>query len=368
MQNLAAHPFFVWLHSFFPAPIQAGNRERLYGAIGAGIGLLCTEWVSHWVLGGLNPWFVAPMGASAVLLFAVPASPLAQPWSIIGGNTAAAILGVSCALLIDDKGMAAALAVALTIWVMFQLRCLHPPGGAVAITAVWGGPAVSALGYRFAFWPVLLNSALLLGVALIFNNALFRRYPHPHKIHSNPHHTADLPPSQRLGFTSADLDAALNERSELLDISKDDLEEILQAAEARAHQRLHGLICCADIMSRDIISTGADTSLGDAWALLMQHNIAALPVLNPAQQLIGLLSRHDFLSHPAAAKTLDATHTVASLMRAPVITAQADQHIETLVDLFADDGPNHLPVIDDQRRVIGMITPADLIAALYRRT
>jgi CBS domain-containing membrane protein len=55
-------------------------------------------------LQGFNPWFVAPMGASAVLLFAVPASPLAQPWSIIGGNLVAATVGVACARWIPEPG------------------------------------------------------------------------------------------------------------------------------------------------------------------------------------------------------------------------------------------------------------------------
>jgi CBS domain-containing membrane protein len=86
----SVHPFLAWLSSFIPAPITAGRRERFYGALGAGIGLACTEDISHQALGAANPWFIAPMGASAVLLFAVPASPLAQPWSIIGGNLVSA--------------------------------------------------------------------------------------------------------------------------------------------------------------------------------------------------------------------------------------------------------------------------------------
>lgn len=68
------------------------------------------------------PLLVAPMGASAVLLFAVPASPLAQPWSIIGGNLVSATIGVTCANVIGDPTLAAALAVALAICGMFALR------------------------------------------------------------------------------------------------------------------------------------------------------------------------------------------------------------------------------------------------------
>jgi CBS domain-containing membrane protein len=89
-----------WLRSFLPAPLTVGRREIWLGCLGAGLGLLGAEWLSHQVLGEVNPWFIAPMGASAVLLFAVPASPLAQPWSIVGGNLVSALVGVSCALLL----------------------------------------------------------------------------------------------------------------------------------------------------------------------------------------------------------------------------------------------------------------------------
>src|SRR5258706_10586585 len=93
------------------------------------------------------PLLVAPMGASAVLLFAVPASPLAQPWSIIGGNLVSATVGVACAALIGNPVHAAALAVAVAVGAMFALRCIHPPSGAVALTAGLGGPAGHAMGF-----------------------------------------------------------------------------------------------------------------------------------------------------------------------------------------------------------------------------
>ena len=90
--------------------VRAGARGRErprkdYGALGALIGLFCTEWVGRHALGGANPWFIAPMGASAVLLFAAPASPLAQPWSIMAGNLVSALIGVTCARAIPDPGL-----------------------------------------------------------------------------------------------------------------------------------------------------------------------------------------------------------------------------------------------------------------------
>ncbi|UUZ55438.1 HPP family protein [Massilia sp. H-1] len=56
---------------------------------------------------GLAAWLIAPMGASAVLLFCLPASPLAQPWAVIGGNLVSALVGVACARLLPDPLLAA---------------------------------------------------------------------------------------------------------------------------------------------------------------------------------------------------------------------------------------------------------------------
>lgn len=361
------HPLQAWLYSFIPAPVTAGWRERFYAVLGACLGLIITEGISHQALGSANPWFIAPMGASAVLLFAVPASPLAQPWSIIGGNLVAAFIGVSCSLLIEDRGLAAGLAVGLSIGAMFALRCLHPPSGAIALTAVLGGPTVQALGYHFLLWPVLLDSVLLLGMALIFNNALRRRYPHPHMEHRNLHKTRDPLPSQRTGFTSGDLDAVLAARNEVLDISKDDLEEILLAAEARAQQRHFGNIVCADIMSRDIATVTAETSLQEAWQKLSHHRITALPVVTPERQLAGIVSLHDFFvsRENALPEAVAANGRVLDIMTPDVVTATPGTGLAELVKLFSDGGLHHLPVIAEDRTVLGMVTQSDLVAALF---
>ncbi|RYH63846.1 MAG: hypothetical protein EON54_07270, partial [Alcaligenaceae bacterium] len=118
---------------FWPARTRVGWRERFRIILGAGLGILAAALLARWWAGfarveGL--WFAAPLGASAVLVFAVPASPLAQPWAVIGGNVLSALVGSACAALIPDPAWAGAAAVALAIALMFSLRCLHPPGGA----------------------------------------------------------------------------------------------------------------------------------------------------------------------------------------------------------------------------------------------
>ncbi|BAL23968.1 HPP family protein [Azoarcus sp. KH32C] len=249
-----------WLRSFAPVPQTVSRRERFFSCAGAIVGLFLAEWICRQALGEATPWFIAPMGASAVLLFAVPSSPLAQPWSIVGGNVMAALVGVTCAKVFAHPGLAAALAVGIAIGVMFQFKCLHPPGGAVALTSVLGGPAVAELGYRFVLWPVAVDSLVLVTAAILFNVAMGRRYPHRAHLHvhaNDPKHVvqpAEPIPSPQLGVTLDDLNEVLRARGELIDVSNDDLEEIFMAAELRAYRRWLGEIGCSDLMPGDGVS------------------------------------------------------------------------------------------------------------------
>lgn len=365
-----AHPLLAWLRTFVPEPLSVSRREILLGCIGSGIGLFLTEWLSRQALGTLNPWFIAPMGASAVLLFAVPASTLAQPWSILGGNTVSALVGVSCALLLGSTGLAAGLAGVLAIGAMFSLRCLHPPGGAVAMTAVLGGSAVTHLGYQFVLWPVALNSALMLLAALLFNRLARRRYPHHTAAPPQPHRTSDPLPSRRLGFTHEDLTQALASQGELLDISADDLEDILTRAQLQASRRHWGEVHCSDIMSRDVVGIGPNDAVDDAWALLARHKIKALPVIQGDGTLVGIVSLHDFfVGHSSAdARRMPVMNTarwVKEIMTSRVRVARPEQPIADLVGLFSDGGLHHMPVVDAAQRVVGMVTQSDVVAALF---
>lgn len=118
-----------WLYGFMPGRVAVNGTERFRACCGALVGIFLTGIVCHFVLGttaGL-PLLIAPMGASAVLLFALPASPLAQPWSILGGNMISAAVGITCAYWIADPTLAAAVAVAGAIAAMFSCAaCIRP--------------------------------------------------------------------------------------------------------------------------------------------------------------------------------------------------------------------------------------------------
>ncbi|WP_321881038.1 HPP family protein [Paraburkholderia bannensis] len=369
-----------WLARFAPPPVALRWRERLRSGVGALLGIALTGAISQHLLGNAStiPWLIAPMGASAVLLFGVPASPLAQPWSLIGGNLVSAVVGVTCALLIGDPVLAAAVAVGVAVCAMFTLRCVHPPSGAVALTAVLGGPAVHALGYMFVLEPVLLQSFVLLGSALVYHKATGHRYPHAaHLVKSTQ------PAPAASGFSRADLEAALRERDELLDVDTDDLEALLRETEIRAYARSFGALNCADVMSRDVVSITPTTTVGEARALLRQHDVKALPVVDAQRHVKGIVTRADLADDGASLHPLRAllrlmgfgsragesdAARVSTLMSTHVRTIAAATPIVELLALFAGRGHHHVPVVDHERRLAGIVTQADLISGLYRQT
>ena len=221
-------------------PILAGAsfRDRFVGALGALVCLALTAAICATVpLAAGLPAIVAPLGASAVLVFAVPASPLAQPWPVIGGNTISALVGVAVFRLVPSAPLAAGLAVSLAILVMSLARCLHPPGGAAALTAVIGGPAVHAGGFGFALLPVALDSVLLVALAVVFHRLSGRAYPHRVAAGS-----ALLAEQRAAGFEPEDIDTALADMHESFDIAREDLDLLLARAEVHARERRAALV------------------------------------------------------------------------------------------------------------------------------
>ena len=379
----------AFLERWLPSPTTASPREQLRAAIGALCGLLITALVSYLILPatGMSIMMVAPVGASAVLLFALPASPLAQPWSAIGGNVVSGLVGAACVRWLGDSvplALLSGIAVGGAIAGMFVMRCLHPPGGAVALTTVIGGPAVHAAGFAFPLVTVLVNTSLLALMAVAYNNLTGRRYPHTQQaVHPNLHATKDAVPTVRLGFKPEDLDAVLKQYNQVLDISRDDLASLFMQTEQRAYQRRFGIISCADIMSRDIVSAEFGTSLEEAWQQMRQHHVAALPVLNRARRVIGIVTQTDFLNHGGLdnygsirqqlqrfLRKSGITHTekaevVGQIMTGQPTTARIDTPIVDLVPLMADSGFHHIPIVDHEQRFVGIITQSDLVAALY---
>lgn len=371
-----------------PAPMRIDARERLRVMAGAIVGLLITALLTAMVTRALwphataLPWLIAPLGASAVLVFGVPASPLAQPWAVVMGNTASALVGIACAHLFGDvPQLAAAVAVGLAIGLMLLLRCLHPPGGAAALLMVLAG----VRDWSFAVDPVLVNSVLLTLAGIVYNSVTGRRYPHPQTPAVAPAPAAGATASTAAPlFGPAELEAVLERYNQVIDVPADDLQALLNEAGLLAVQRRMTTLRCADVMTTPVTVVAWGTPLQEAWTLLRQHHIKALPVVDRAQRVIGIVTLADFMRAapldlhqdwterlrrlilPTAATHSDKPEVVGQIMSRQVRVASADRPLVELVPLFADTGHHHIPVVGEEARLVGIVTQSDLVKALVR--
>ncbi|WP_029006573.1 HPP family protein [Azorhizobium doebereinerae] len=366
---------------FVPAIGPVSPAEQLRAAVGALIGIFLTGAITRLALGGgaSVPLLIAPMGASAVLLFAVPSSPLAQPWSILGGNLVASLVGVTAAAWIPSPFLAAAVGVSAAIGLMLALRCVHPPSGAVALTAVLGGPSVTAVGYGFVLWPVAVNSLVLLAVALAYNNLTGRRYPLVAATGRPPQAAPEE--SRRVGFSHDDVVAVLRDYDQVIDVDPTELEDLLQRAQIHALDRRSGGLTCADIMTRNVMAVSPGTPILDALELLRSGRIKVLPVTNDKAQVVGVLTQTDLLDkvewdHKGprlglgrrVRQALNAGRApdgvVEEIMSTPVHAVTAQTRVAALVPLMSQSGLHHIPVLDANGQLAGVVSQADLIAAL----
>lgn len=112
-------------------------------------------------------------GASCVLVFGFPESPLAQPANVIGGHVICTLIGLALLNACGNHPWSLALAVGLSIAAMMLTRTVHPPAGSNPVIVFLSHPA-----WSFLVFPVLCGAALLVLIGLAYNNLVHKsRYP-----------------------------------------------------------------------------------------------------------------------------------------------------------------------------------------------
>jgi CBS domain-containing membrane protein len=330
-------------------------------------------------------WLVAVLGATAIIVFALPHSPLAQPWSVLGGYLVAAVASLVAASLVPSFLLAAGLALGATVWCMTRFKCMHPPGGALVLVVV--GEGVPTLGHAGHILLVALGNALaILLAALLINNYVLRRsYPQCRTTPvPGPHRGGDPAPSERSGLSHDDIEHAVQSLGSFVDVQEGELVRIFNAAVGHAFER-HMATRCGDVMTRNVITVAFGTDLEEAWNLLRRHQVKALPVVDSFRRVVGIVTVADFLRQlddtgaaglavrlqgllrrtPGSAS--EKAEVVGQIMTTSVYTAAEDMAVAELVHRLADAGFHHVPIVDERRKLVGMVTQSDLIAALHRR-
>ncbi|MBS1844464.1 MAG: HPP family protein [Actinobacteria bacterium] len=340
------------------APILPGAtaRDRAFACLGAIVGIGLAGFVAALIHGDGEalPWIVAPMGASAVLLFAVPASPMAQPWPIVGGNSLSALTGFAVGQALGHGAVACGIGVGLAIGVMSMTRSLHPPGGAAALTGVIGGGLVDPAGWWFPLAPVALDAALLVAVGWAFHRLSGHPYPHRPEPETAAH---DPAPTVRVGVRDEDLDAVLAGVGETFDIDRADLRLLLTELELQVLARRRPELTCGEIMSRHVISVSRHAEPEMARQILLETGVRLLPVLDDAERPIGGIGLRELARRRGG-------RTVEDLMTAP-LTVNPDEPAVKLTGPLTDGHRHAAMVVDPASGILrGLVTQADLLAAL----
>ncbi|BBH47107.1 HPP family protein [Pseudomonas sp. KU43P] len=360
------------LQRLLPAPLNIPPRQWLRAGIGALLGLFMAGWLTSLAFGpGIALHLLGPLAASAVLVFAVHSGPLAQPWPVLGSYALAGVVGLAMREGFGAELWVAAAALGISLVLMCLLRCLHPPGGGVAVSAVLADAGLTAMGDHL-LEPVMLNALILVAVAVLYNRLTGVRYPKGAAPRKDLHHTHDPLPGERVGIRGADLDQALEELGEFVDVTRDELERIILATEQHALQRSLGGLTAASVMSRDVQFASPDTTLEQAWAMLASHHLKTLPVLEQGK-LVGIVSLSDLVG-PAMQRGQFSWRGVfgrkgvrmEQVMSRRVVSVGSAHPLERLLPLLCEQGLHCLPVLDGEK-LVGVITQTDLIAGLKRQ-
>ncbi len=223
--------FREFLASFSPGFDPVPFDEKFRSGLAALTGILLLGAALHFLpQPGYPLVMLGSMAAAAVLLYAAPHSPMAQPWPLLCGNLISALVGWACGLLIPDPVWAGALAVGLSVFAMHLAHCLHPPGAATAILMVLNGTQFHQQGGKWMAVTVLANVLLSLLLAIAINGLMpGRRYP--------ARRTPGAAPNQSLigcNIKREDIEWALTQMDSVIDVSEEDLVEIYQMAASRA--------------------------------------------------------------------------------------------------------------------------------------
>ncbi len=369
-------------------PVNLSLKGKVYSLVACFCSIFFIALVTHIVsLGPEYPMIVASMGASTVILFFIPNSPLAQPWPFAGGQLSSAVVGVTCALYIDETASAAAVAVGGSVLVMLLLRCLHPPSAATSLAPIMAGESITSLGYDFVIQPVAINVAFMLVLAVFINRLVMKHsYPSPLPEEVKPaagkKHTVSAP-SHKIGISEEDLNRALQDLDFFVDMTHSELSRILTQTELNTFKRIRGDIRCADIMIREVVSVDFGMEVEDAWRILYKQNLKAMPVTDRSRRVIGIVTGHDFFKfinldvyesfqdkirnfiRRTAALTASKPECVGQIMTAPGVVLQETAHIVELIPLMSIDGHRQIPIVDSENRLVGMVYQANLLAALY---
>ncbi|MEU7005161.1 CBS domain-containing protein [Streptomyces sp. NPDC046332] len=118
------------------------------------------------------------------------------------------------------------------------------------------------------------------------------------------------------------------------------------------HMKVGGL------MTDDVVSAVPATSFREVAKLLAEHDISGVPVLDQDDRVVGVVSESDLLARHEL--------TARALMTTPAITVHAEETVADAARLMVRRGVERLPVVDEEERLVGIVTRRDLLCVYLR--
>ncbi len=364
---------------------RVSHREVWTSAMAAFLALFIVASVSYLLLEKAGtPYLFASMGASAVLIFAIPTSTMNRPWALFCSHLVAAVIGTTCALYIANPLLAIAVAIAVVIAAMHYLRSMHPPGGATALLIVLAADEVRVIGYQIVFMPVLLNTLLLIVVSLAIGRLIQGWEARNHSASPIEQLSRDEKAltAVRVPFSEEDLKVAMSQMDTYVDVQRKDLITLYEHALRRQRQRCLGQLRCAELMLSDLPFAEFGTALTDVWRWFHEYEITGVPVVDRGQHVIGIVTIKDFIHHaerfpqedmvkriealiqPTTELTSDKPEVAGQIMSSPAITALTNSLVADLLILLDSHNIRHIPIVDRANKLKGVLSREHIVAVL----
>lgn len=125
-------------------------------------------------------------------------------------------------------------------------------------------------------------------------------------------------------------------------------------------------ILARDLMSAPVFSLPSDSTLLDAWTSMSHKGFHHIPITSMHDSLVGMVSYRDLLRHVpeliTAADTRQASRRrLAEIMTSRVISATPVTEIREIARVMLDEGIRAVPILDHNRRLVGILTAQDLL-------
>lgn len=192
------------------------------------------------------------------------------------------------------------------------------------------------------------------------------------------------PSTDAISFSDSDLDQALRDMNTFIDVSKEDLNAIYALARMHHHKKSLGELLCRDVMVQEVIAVEYGSHLDEVWEMMQSYKISGIPVIDRARRVEGIVTLSDLLreadpsTHQSMGRKIQALikrtdghysekpEVAGQVMTKSVITVRDDRHVAELIPLFVEKDIHHIPVVDQQDKLIGMITRTTVISVLYK--